>query len=170
MRATSRARSRPPASSSAAAPLQPHPGLREHVRTSRAFCPAERLDPQGYARYASKSGPHYRPLGGEALLETFTRIDRTLDELARAHRGEAVLLVTHGGVLDAVRRHVEGLPLERSATSIPNCGATVGALERSAILAWAETAIEAPARATRSPRCDRAPCCGYHGFQAQTGP
>ena len=73
----------------------------------------------------------------------------TLDELARAHRGEAVLLVTHGGVLDAVRRHVEGLPLERKRDfPIPNCGLSwVRWGQQRAILAWAETShLEAPAR------------------------
>lgn len=133
------------------APLQPHPGLRErHCGHFQGLLPeeAERLDPQGYARYASRD-PHYRPLGGEALLETFTRIGRTLDELARAHRGEAVLLVTHGGVLDAVRRHVEGLPLERKRDfPIPNCGLSwVRWGQQRAILAWAETShLEASAR------------------------
>ena len=36
---------------------------------------------------------------------------RLLEELLRAYWGSRLLLVTHGGVIDAAYRHVTGMPL-----------------------------------------------------------
>lgn len=37
--------------------------------------------------------------GGESGTEVVTRVEGVLDDIADAHRGEAVLVVTHGGVM-----------------------------------------------------------------------
>ena len=42
--------------------------------------------------------------GGESLLDLRTRIAATVDRLAAAHAGEQIVLVAHGGVLDALYR------------------------------------------------------------------
>jgi len=49
--------------------------------------------------------------GGETLGEFSRRVVALIDELLRAHAGSRLLLVTHGGVLDAAYRHATGLPL-----------------------------------------------------------
>ncbi len=38
------------------------------------------------------------------------RVMNALDDIAARHRGERVLVITHGWVLDVVSRHVGGLP------------------------------------------------------------
>ena len=70
--------------------------------------------------------------GGESGLEVVARYEAVLEEVADAHRGESVLVVSHGGVMCMVLPllarnlapdHTRDLPL-------PNCG--VVALEADA--------------------------------------
>ena len=49
--------------------------------------------------------------GGESLKSFFHRIKEVLTELRERHCGQRVLLVTHGGVLDAAYRHATAMPL-----------------------------------------------------------
>lgn len=48
---------------------------------------------------------------GERLADFFARVVTVLHEFAARHAGQRVLLVTHGGVLDAAYRHINSLPL-----------------------------------------------------------
>lgn len=52
------------------------------------------------------------PCGGESLLQLHERVSNGLQWLAAAHRGESIIVVTHGGVLDIVNRLVRGKPLD----------------------------------------------------------
>jgi len=49
--------------------------------------------------------------GGESLGEFSQRVVGLIEELLRVHAGSRLLLVTHGGVLDAAYRYVTGMPL-----------------------------------------------------------
>lgn len=49
------------------------------------------------------------PPGGEALSQVASRVQAALDEIARAHRDETVLLVGHGGALQVLISLVLGL-------------------------------------------------------------
>lgn len=49
--------------------------------------------------------------GGETLAGFSRRIVGLIEELLRTHEGSRLLLVTHGGVLDAAYRHATGMPL-----------------------------------------------------------
>jgi probable phosphoglycerate mutase len=46
------------------------------------------------------------------LKQVLARIRAGLDDLAAMHRGDSILIVTHGGVLDLVYRYVNHVPLE----------------------------------------------------------
>ena len=48
------------------------------------------------------------PDGGESLLELRARVTRTMRELAARHPGEQIVVVAHGGVLDALYRIATG--------------------------------------------------------------
>lgn len=50
--------------------------------------------------------------GGETLSGFSQRVQEFLVELGHRHRGERVLIVTHGGVLDAAYRLATALPLD----------------------------------------------------------
>ena len=49
--------------------------------------------------------------GGESLLQVRARIDAALQALVARYRGQRVVVVSHGGVLDAVYRLVTGKPV-----------------------------------------------------------
>ena len=58
------------------------------------------------------------PGGGESLVGLSSRVVTSLTRIANRHRGETVLLVTHGGVLDVVNRFVrEGSELLTTITN-----------------------------------------------------
>ena len=70
---------------------------------------AERF-PDHHARWRSRD-PAYAMPGGESLLQMRVRVKATLESIAtRGHR--KVLVVTHGGVLDAIYRLATGTPDE----------------------------------------------------------
>lgn len=64
-----------------------------------------------HARLAARQ-PGYIPPGGESLADFRERVLACVQALARAHAGEQVLAVTHGGVLDILHRRATGHPLE----------------------------------------------------------
>ena len=55
---------------------------------------------------------------GETRDEHLDRVVATVERIARAHTGERILLVSHGGSLRALRRHCIGEPVH----PIENCG------------------------------------------------
>ena len=48
--------------------------------------------------------PHFAPHGGESLIQVRERIAATVNALASQHMGEQIVLVAHGGVMDALYR------------------------------------------------------------------
>jgi len=68
--------------------------------------------PQEYRRFHRREVDHVMP-GGESVRQLNARVSEFFDELAVEHAGQTVLVVTHGGVLDALHRHVMRIPLER---------------------------------------------------------
>ena len=65
--------------------------------------------------------------GGETLGVFSQRVVGLIDELLRAHAGSRLLLVTHGGVLDAAYRHATGMPLN-APRNFPIYNASLNAL------------------------------------------
>ena len=61
------------------------------------------------------------PDGGESLLELRERVTRTMQELAARHPGELIVVVAHGGVLDALYRVATGQEVNSPRTwELPN--------------------------------------------------
>lgn len=85
--------------------------------------------------------------GGESTRRFHARVLQGLREVADAHRGQTLVVVTHGGVLDMVWRSVRTLSLDGPReTHIPNGGinrlqcASDGAPAGWQILDWADIA------------------------------
>ena len=99
------------------------PALRE-----RHYGVLQGLSPEDMARdYPEETRQyHQRDTGftggsGESLQALHDRITRLMQKIANQHRGEYVLIVTHGGVLDIVHRWVTEQPLHTPRTfPIPN--------------------------------------------------
>lgn len=82
---------------------------------------AKQRYPAEYALFESRDASFTFPGGGESLLGFSSRIRNALEKLAASHRGEQLLVVTHGGVLDIVHRLCSGTPLHAPREfDIPN--------------------------------------------------
>jgi probable phosphoglycerate mutase len=123
--------------------VRPEPGLRErHYGIFQGLTAAEGAvrHPAAHARYAARD-PHYDFETGESLTAFAARVVAAVEALAARHRGESLLLVSHGGVLDILYRHATGRPLSAPRDfSVPN--AALNWLEVGAagwrVTAWAD--------------------------------
>jgi alpha-ribazole phosphatase len=57
--------------------------------------------------------------GGESVTQVAARLAAAADDIARAHPGERVLVVSHGMALATLIARARGIPLERAYTLIP---------------------------------------------------
>ncbi len=71
--------------------------------------------PQGVERWS------HRPPDGESLRDVAQRAGAALDTLARRHLGETIVVVSHGGVMAALRAHARG-HFELAPESTANAG------------------------------------------------
>ena len=70
--------------------------------------------------------PDYAIPGGESQRQGFLRHIGCLNELVARHRGQTLLVVVHGGVLDSLYRSATGMGLELPREDpIPNAGLNV---------------------------------------------
>ena len=86
--------------------VRPHRGLRE-----RGF---GEFEGQTYAQIAQdlpqqsklwrERDPYFAPPGGESLLQLRERVLHTVNDIASQHAGQHIVLVAHGGVMDALYR------------------------------------------------------------------
>lgn len=76
------------------------------------------------AQAIESNDPDYiLPGNGESRRQLNARILRCVDELTRAHRGQTIIVVTHGGVLDVIYRRAKNLPVDSPRNyPIPNTG------------------------------------------------
>lgn len=89
------------------------PRLRErHLGILQGLTGEEAMTRQPDAWKAFKSrDPEIALAGGESLGEFSRRISGFVDHLLDRHAGSRILVVTHGGVLDAAYRRAGGMPL-----------------------------------------------------------
>jgi probable phosphoglycerate mutase len=96
-------------------PVQREPRLRERnlgVFQGLTGIECERAYPEDYARFKARAPDHQVP-DGESVRQVYERVERLFSELAERHIGQRVAVVTHGGVLDAIFRLVNRVPLDR---------------------------------------------------------
>jgi 2,3-bisphosphoglycerate-dependent phosphoglycerate mutase len=94
------------------------PGLRERSFgrfEGRTFAELEQQSPEQTALWRQRD-PHWAPPGGESLQQVRERVSRTIDTLAARHTGEQIVLVAHGGVLDALYRIALALDIRAPRT------------------------------------------------------
>jgi probable phosphoglycerate mutase len=123
--------------------VQLDPRLRERhygVFQGLTYAEARERLPEDYARFKAKL-PDYSFGDGESLRAFSARCIACVGELASRHPGEALLLFTHGGVLEMVYRHATGRGLSTPRDfEIPNAGLNyveIGA-EGWRVLSWAD--------------------------------
>lgn len=121
------------------------PDLRERhygIFERLTYAEVKQKFPEDYARFEARE-PGYDFRTGESLRDFFERSVAAIARIAERHRGQSVLVFTHGGVLDMHYRYVTGLPLSAPrAFGIPNAG--LNRVERTdagwRIRLWADVA------------------------------
>jgi probable phosphoglycerate mutase len=96
-------------------PITPDAGLRErHFGEGEGLSYGEidRRYPGAFSRTAEVDPDLVIP-GGESRRQFHERVTAALERLAAAHRGETLVVVTHGGVLATLYRHVHRIELAR---------------------------------------------------------
>lgn len=104
---------------------QPDPRLRELDVGAWSGLTIEEIAERFPEQLAAwRNHEHIRPGGGEMFREMQQRAAEALEEIAGAHPGQTVCLVTHGGIVYALRGHVlqkglgpelfQGLPPNRN--------------------------------------------------------
>ncbi len=91
-----------------------HQGLRERgfgTFEGQTYAQIAEDWPVESERWRSRD-PHFAPPGGESLVQLRDRIQSTVDALASQHVGEHIVLVAHGGVMDALYRLATQLDLQ----------------------------------------------------------
>ena len=58
--------------------------------------------------------PDFRIPGGESFNDLYTRVVGCVTALSAAHPGQSICVVAHGGILDMMFRHTNGIGLERA--------------------------------------------------------
>ena len=100
--------------------------------------------PEGFARWQAGEIGH----DGETREQLATRVVGALLDVASAHPGGTVLVVTHGGAIRAARRHATG----SAGDPVPNCTVTRLAVVAGELVAGDTAPVEA--RATVRPPID----------------
>ncbi len=88
------------------------PGLRERhygLFEGRTHDELQRDHPEAYQRWQDRVPDFALPGGGESLAGLRDRVLAQMNLLAARHRGQKVVAVTHGGVLDSIYRIAAGL-------------------------------------------------------------
>lgn len=85
--------------------------------------------PQAWAAFKARR-PDEALEGGESLSVFTRRVVGIFSELAALHAGGRVIVVTHGGVLDAIYRHATAMALD-TPRDFPIYNASVNVIRRS---------------------------------------
>jgi probable phosphoglycerate mutase len=101
-----------------------------------------RAYPDAFSRLRSID-PDYRIPGGESRRAFHDRVTGAFESIAREHAGKAIVVVTHGGVLATLYRHVHGIGIA-APHRVPITNAAYNALSHDgrafAVEVWDDTA------------------------------
>lgn len=123
---------------------QPAPALRERrygLFEGLTYGEAQERYPEYYARHEARE-PGFVIPDGESLEQFHDRVTGCLQSLLERHRGQTLVVVLHGGVLDIINRFVRGNPLSTPRDFlIPNTGLNWVVQDGTGwhIESWAET-------------------------------
>jgi probable phosphoglycerate mutase len=113
-----------PIAEAAGVPVIPHTGLRERSFgqfEGKTFDEIHQTWPEQAQNWRKRIPDWSPPEGGESLLQLRERVRRTVEELAARHPGEQIVVVAHGGVLDALYRVATGQEVNSPRTwELPN--------------------------------------------------
>lgn len=126
--------------------VQTHPGLRERCFgqfEGNTWTEIETQWPEASQAWRQRVPDWAPPQGGESLIALSARVLNALNGIAERHLGEQILVVVHGGVLDAFYRAATGLDLQAPrAWELRNTAINrlLWSPEGLSLVGWADTA------------------------------
>ena len=108
----------------------------------QTFTELEASWPKETVRWRQRD-PDWTPPGGESLTCVRDRVVQITHALAQRHIGEQIVLVSHGGVLDALHRAATGLDLQAPRTwTLVNAGINrlLWTPQGLTLVGWSDTA------------------------------
>lgn len=81
------------------------------VLEGHTWVEVEQKFPESWLRMTARD-PDYAPPDGESARAFRDRVMDALHDIARLHQGRRVAIVTHGGVIGVLYRHVMNIPLD----------------------------------------------------------
>lgn len=126
-------------------PVRAEAGLRERcfgLFEGSTYAEIETRWPDAAARWRRRE-PGFAPAGGETLEAFSARSLATVLALAQGHAGQAIAIVTHGGVLDCLYRAATHLPPQAPRSwPLPNAGVNrlLATGQGLALVGWGDTA------------------------------
>lgn len=126
--------------------VQTHPGLRERCFgqfEGHTWTEIETQWPEASQAWRQRVPDWAPPQGGESLIALSARVLGALNGIAERHVGEQILVVVHGGVLDALYRAATGLDLQAPrAWALRNTAINrlLWSPEGLSLVGWADTA------------------------------
>ncbi len=126
--------------------VQTHPGLRERCFgqfEGHTWTEIETQWPEASQAWRQRVPDWAPPKGGESLIALSARVLGALNGIAERHVGEQILVVVHGGVLDALYRAATGLDLQAPrAWALRNTAINrlLWSPEGLSLVGWADTA------------------------------
>ncbi len=133
--------------------LQPEQGLRERrfgQFEGKTFEEIAQAWPEQSTQWRRRVPDWTPPEGGESLLVVRKRVAETVHSIAARHPGELIVLVAHGGVLDAIYRLATRQAPDATRTwQLPNAAINrlLWSPEGLTVVGWSDTAhLEVAAR------------------------
>jgi len=130
---------------SAGAALHAEPALRERrfgMFEGHTFQEIEQAWPE-QAQHWRKRVPHWAPPeGGESLQVVRERVGNAVHRIAARHPGELIVLVAHGGVLDAIYRLATRMDIDAPRSwQLPNAAINrlLWSPEGLSVVGWSDT-------------------------------
>jgi probable phosphoglycerate mutase len=107
--------------------IRTEPRLRERdvgLYQGHTWAEVEAVDPDGVGQW--RSDPlGFRPPGGENRQAVTERARAALDDIAAAHPGERVVVVSHGGPITMIMMTIRGTALSPEGLGVRNTSVTV---------------------------------------------
>ncbi|KAL1809898.1 hypothetical protein ACET3Z_026888 [Daucus carota] len=86
---------------------------------------AAKINPEAHKALVSRSKDQEIPGGGESINQLYQRSTSCLQRIGDKHRGERVVVITHGGVMRALHRraspHERGKKVRNTSVSVFTC-------------------------------------------------
>lgn len=100
--------------------IQPDPRIRErHLGNFQGLTLKEMKSqyPHEYLKHTSRDA-NYKAPGGESKEQQYKRSIHFFSEIVGKHPNQTIVIITHGGVVDCLFKHVMGLPLDKPRSYI----------------------------------------------------